>query len=340
MYQLFRTKWITPPKVVNEDYSGRNIIVTGATSGIGVEAAYKFAALGASKVIITARDLAKGQSTKATLEARLRRSGQLEVWELDMMSYDSITAFAKRANELDHLDIAILNAGTQRTAFHKTTNGWEEALQVNTLSTTLLALLLLPKLRASKQHTGKIPILEFVNSGLHQRAVVPPEIQDMPNILAHYNTEEQFKESKQYTFSKLFLMYATRCMADCTSSGDVIITSVCPGFVNSNLGRDHFFPGVFVLAFFFTFLFMRTPDQGANMIISGTTQGESVHGRFWQHDQIQPIPLSLGGDSGKQLGDRMFDEILCALAKDGQDVEKLLADAQVHVMGGFPPSIK
>jgi hypothetical protein len=48
----------------------------------------------------------------------------------------------------------------------------------------------------------------------------------------------------------------------------------------------------------------------------------------------------LGGDSGKQLGDRMFDEILCALAKDGQDVEKLLADAQVHVMGGFPPSIK
>jgi NADPH:quinone reductase-like Zn-dependent oxidoreductase len=56
MYQVFKNKWVSPPKPVHEDYSGFNIIVTGATSGIGEEAAYKFAALGASKVIITARE--------------------------------------------------------------------------------------------------------------------------------------------------------------------------------------------------------------------------------------------------------------------------------------------
>ncbi|KAF2830134.1 hypothetical protein CC86DRAFT_345106 [Ophiobolus disseminans] len=342
MLQVFKNKWITPPKTVNEDYSGRVILITGATSGIGQEAAYKFAALGAKKVIITARDSKKGQSTRATLEARLGRTDQLEVWELDMMSYKSINMFAERVGQLDHLDVAVLNAGTWRNTFNQTSYGWEEDLQVNTLSTTLLALLLLPKLRTSKQHTGRIPILEFVNSGLHQNAVVPPDAQEEPNVLVYYNKKENFKEGKQYSFSKVFLMYATRYMADRVSSGDVIITSVCPGWVYTNLGRDHFFPGVYYVAFILIFFFMRTPAQGANMIISGTAQGESVHGRFWRHDHIQPIPRSLKGNEMKDFGERMFHEILGALESDGQDTEQLLDHALAkrprHPVGWMPNS--
>lgn len=323
-YRVFKNKWITPPKAVDEDFSGRCVIVTGATSGIGGEAAYKFATLGASKVIITARDIKKGEKTKSTLESRLKRKDQLELWQLDMMSYESCLAFARRANELEHLDVVVLNAGTRRTSYHESIHGWEEDLQVNTLSTTLLALLLLPKLRQSKQHTGKTPILEFVNSGLHQSAVVPEEVRGQSNVLAHYNTKGNFGEGSQYKFSKVFLMYVAQRLAGEISSEDVIITSICPGWVNTNLGRDHFFPGVFVLAFLFVFVFMRTPAQGANMILSGTTQGESVHGRFWQHDQIQPIPLSLKGDEMKRFGLRMFDEVTHALEKDVPDVQKTL----------------
>lgn len=327
MYRVFRNKWITPPAPVNADYSGRNIIITGATSGIGEEAAYKFAALGASKVIIAARDSKKGERTKAALEGRLQGKGQLEVWELDMMSYESVVAFAKRAQSLEHLDVLVLNAGTWRTTFSRSNHGWEEDLQVNTLSTTLLALLLLPKLKKSKQITGRIPILEFVNSGLHQSAVVPPELRSQTNVLEHYNQREQFREGSQYKFSKVFLMYATTCLADKISSGDVIITSVCPGWVFTNLGRDHYFPGVYYVAFFFIFLFMRTPDQGADMVLSGTTQGEKVHNRFWRNDQIQPIPPSLEGETMKEFAKRMFDEIVVALGDSGQDMPKVLKEA-------------
>jgi NAD(P)-dependent dehydrogenase (short-subunit alcohol dehydrogenase family) len=322
--RVFKNKWITPPKPVSDDYTGRNIIVTGATSGIGAEAVYKFAALGASKVIIAARDLKKGESTKSALAARLGRAHQLEVWHLDMMDYDSVVAFAERANKLDHLDIAVLNAGARRVPYVQSQFGWEEDLQINTLSTTLLAILLLPKLRASKQYTGNIPVLEFVNSGLHQSAVVPPEVRDEPNILAHYNKQENFKEGNQYKFSKVFLMYAAKKLADEVSSGDVIITSICPGWVMTNLGRDHYFAGIFALAFFFIFLFMRTPSQGANAILSGTTQGENVHGRFWQHDKIQPIPPSLTGTEMKALSLRIWGEIIQALGKDVQDMGKAL----------------
>ncbi|KAH7090435.1 hypothetical protein FB567DRAFT_568068 [Paraphoma chrysanthemicola] len=341
MYRVFKNKWVTPPKPVDEDYSGRTIIITGSTSGIGEEAAYKFAALGASKVIITARDMAKGESTKNALEARLKRKDQLEVWELDMMSYDSIKAFAKQANTLEHLDIAVLNAGTRRTKFYQSAHGWEEDLQVNTLSTMLLALLLLPKLKESKQHTGKIPILEFVNSGLHQNAIVPDDVLTESNVLSYYNTKDHFAEGKQYKYSKVFLMYASQFLADQVSSGDVIVTSVCPGWANTNLGRDHFFPGVFFVAFFFILIFMRTAAQGANMILSGTTQGEKVHGRFWQHDQIQPIAPSLKGDGMRNLASRVVNEILDALKEGGLEVESILDDAHHRLrlfIGRMPKS--
>ncbi|KAF1831550.1 hypothetical protein BDW02DRAFT_531603 [Decorospora gaudefroyi] len=322
MFRVFKAKWITPHKEVHEDYTGKIVMVTGATSGLGKEAAFKFAAMGASKVIITARDTKKGVSTKTALEARLGRADQLEVWELDMMSYDSVRAFAKRATELDHLDVAVLNAGTRRVRFTQSSYGWEEDLQTNTLSTTLIAILLLPKLKETKQHTGKTPILEFLNSGLHQDAIVPPEVRTEPSVLGYYNTQEHFKEGSQYSFSKVFLMYATKKLADEISSQNVIITSICPGWVVTELGRDHYFPGVFILAFFFVFLFMQSPGQGAKMILSGTAQGKSVHGRFWKNDQMQPIPPSLTGTEMKELSERMWQEILDALEKDVPDVRK------------------
>jgi NAD(P)-dependent dehydrogenase (short-subunit alcohol dehydrogenase family) len=315
-FKIFKNKWITPPQETTEDYSGRVVIVTGATSGMGPEAVYKFAKLGASKVIIAARDLKKGESTKNELAERLGHGDQLEVWELDMMSYDSVRAFAELAHGLEHLDVAILNAGTRRSSYRTGEQGWEEDLQVNTLSTVLLSVLLLPKLKQSKHYTGKTPVLEFVNSGLHQSAVVPPEVRQQPNILEHYNSRENFKEGSQYKFSKVFLMYATNKLASEISSADVIITSICPGVVRSDLGRDHYFPGVYVLAGLLVFLFMKSPSQGANAILSGTTQGEAVHGRFWKDDKIMPVPLAIAGSEMRELGLRIWDEIVESLKKD------------------------
>ncbi|KAJ5028622.1 hypothetical protein PSV08DRAFT_219477 [Bipolaris maydis] len=324
MINVFKEKWLNSPKEVHEDYSGRNIIVTGATSGIGKEAVFKFARLGAARVIIGARDLAKGESTRAGLEARLGRKGQLEVWKLDMMSYDSVEAFASRANDLEHLDIAVLNAGVWRVDYHQSQYGWEEDIQTNTLSTTLLAILLLPKLKQSKQCTGRIPVLEFVNSGLHQKAVVPPEVRQKSSVLDHYNKREQHKGQSQYSFSKAFLMYAATKLADEISSGDVIVTSVCPGWVQTDIGRDHFFPGIHILAFLFYFLFMRTPPVGANTVLSATVQGEKVHGRFWKSDKIQPIPPCLQGPEMNELRTRVWKEIVAALQKDVPNVTRAI----------------
>ncbi|KAF2740936.1 hypothetical protein EJ04DRAFT_518143 [Polyplosphaeria fusca] len=315
--RILKGKWISPPKAVEESYEGRTIIVTGANVGIGFEAVAKFRQLGASKIILAVRSVEKGEAAKTAIEARQQGQGQLEVWELDMGSYDSIVAFAKRAASLDRLDIALLNAGVHKAAFAKSKLGWEEDLQVNTVSTTLLGILLLPKLKASKQANGKTPILEIVNSGLHVRCQLDPKIVQGDNILEAYNAPENVPAlHDQYSRSKLFLMYATNKLAELVSPEDVIITSVCPGMVQSELGRDYKFPGVGVAIWVAGALVMRTGEQGARVYISATTAGKESHGRFYQNDQIRPLSPSVAGEANKKTAEKVWGELVRILSKD------------------------
>ena len=116
--EIVRNKWGTLPAESTESFTGRTILITGATSGLGYAAAVKFAKLGASKIIITARDETKGEAVKTRLLAEVGEASEFEVWTLDMNSYDSITQFTQRIDkELEHLDVAILNAGVFNTSY-------------------------------------------------------------------------------------------------------------------------------------------------------------------------------------------------------------------------------
>jgi NAD(P)-dependent dehydrogenase (short-subunit alcohol dehydrogenase family) len=322
---MLRNKWLTPPKESTESFVGRNVLITGATSGLGHAAAAKFAKLGATKVIIPARDVARGEQSKAELEALVGQKGQFEVWHLDMNSYDSIVTFAHRAaTELDHLDVAVLNAGVRKVGHTLSKHGWEEDLQVNVLSTMLLGILLLPKLKESKKHTGMIPILEFVNSGFHATADVPQHIRNSPSILAEYNKPEHFSPQKQYVHSKLLLMFATNSLAAVTSSSEVIIMSVCPGVVATNLARDVKVPGISIVLAIMRVTVARTAEQGANTYVSGAAQNQQTHGRFWKNDTIQPIGQSILGTENEQLGLRVWNEIVDDLAEHVPEVRKIM----------------
>jgi NAD(P)-dependent dehydrogenase (short-subunit alcohol dehydrogenase family) len=325
---MLRNKWLTPPKEATESFVGRNVLITGATSGLGHAAAAKFAKLGATKVIIPARDVARGEQSKAELEALVGQKGQFEVWHLDMNSYDSIVTFAHRAaTELDHLDIAVLNAGVRKVAHTLSKHGWEEDLQVNVLSTMLLGILLLPKLKESKKHTGMIPILEFVNSGFHATADVPQHIRNSPSILAEYNKPERFNSQRQYVHSKLLLMFATNRLAAATSSSEVIITSVCPGVVVTNLARDVKVPGISIVLAIMRVTVARTAEQGANTYVSGAAQDQKMHGRFWKNDSIQPIGQSIMGQENEQLAVRVWEEILEDLVKHVPEARQIVSVA-------------
>jgi NAD(P)-dependent dehydrogenase (short-subunit alcohol dehydrogenase family) len=288
LFQLIKGKWVLPSDPTTK-FTGKNVIVTGSNVGLGLEAALKFVALGASKVILAVRSLDKGEASKGVIEAKTGKKDVVEVWKLDMLSYDSIKDYVKQVEHLDHLDIAVLNAGVAAGEFSQSSYEWETTIQVNTLSTTLLAFLLLPKLKASKTPSST-PVLEIVSSGTARMATISTQHQDAP--LEAYNNSENFSSPSSYGKSKYFVQCAVKELAKFVEPTEgaepsVIVTSVCPGPCQSDLSRNINNPVLtHVLVPIFFLLFGRTSEAGSRTLVSGTVQGAKVHGKFWKDDRV------------------------------------------------------
>ena len=286
--EAIKGKWVLP-KDTHPSFSGRNIIVTGANVGLGFEAALKFVQRGAERVILAVRTLSKGEKALEEIETRTGRKGVLEVWHLDMLDYASIKSFADRVTkELDRVDIACLNAGVVRMKYMESQYGYEETMQVNVLSTALLALLLVPKLRASKTATHT-PVLEIVGSSNH---FMVTKLEDETAPFEAYNKPEVFGTQTQYGVSKLFVMYIQSALLPLaenkeTGTPDFYVTVVCPGATQSEIARDVTAWYFKIFLFFFRLLIARQTEEGARTYISGVDQGEKAHGRFWKDDRIR-----------------------------------------------------
>lgn len=317
-----------PADLDNLSFDGKTIIVTGSNTGLGAEAACKFAAQGAARLILGVRDESKGARAQ-TLIQHLASDSQckVEAWKLDMLDYGSIQAFAKRCdNELDRLDIAVLNAGVFMSEYQASQYGWEQTLQVNTLSTTLLAILLLPKLKRSRSE-DTIPVLEFVSSGRHYVAKFTETQQhDVTlNLLEDFSKQETFERGLLYRTSKLFLMYAMQTLAkmtqpDASNPPEVIVTSVCPGACQSELSRGVNGMAINAAKSLANVAFLRTTEEGSRAFVSGAAQGEQGHGKFWQNDIFKDPPEQLSGSTGEALRKRVWNEMVSALAKDVPNV--------------------
>ena len=287
MLRLLKGRWY-PPADPTVSFAGKTVLVTGANVGLGLEAANKYVTLGASRVILAVRNLEKGNRAKEEIE---RRNGDhtttIDVWKLDMNSFTSVKAFADRVSrELDRLDVALLNAGVVMRTFQTSPEGWEETIQVNVLSTALLGLLLLPKLRASRSRDA-MPHLTIVSSGLHA-SPKREYLGDAGTLLAHCNLPVDYNGQRQYGISKLFVMYITKELAAlATSPGgevEVLVTSCCPGFCTSDLGRQyHSWIEIWGL-WLVHGLLARSTEQGSRTLVSATVLGPEAHGKWWKND--------------------------------------------------------
>ena len=112
------------------DQSGRIAVITGANSGIGLEAARVLARAGAH-VVMACRDTSKGEAAAASIRADVA-GAQLDVEALDLASLDSVRAFAERYPH-EQLDLLINNAGVMVPPYTKTADGFELQLGTNHL---------------------------------------------------------------------------------------------------------------------------------------------------------------------------------------------------------------
>jgi retinol dehydrogenase-12 len=99
------------PKIIPVNLSKSTVLITGANTGLGLEAAREILHSKPERLILAVRNVEKGNVAKRDLE-RARPSGtKIEVRKLDQSSFKSIQTFVKEL-EGERIDIAILNAGT------------------------------------------------------------------------------------------------------------------------------------------------------------------------------------------------------------------------------------
>lgn len=284
----YRQLFVTAPPVTRRDadLTGKTAVITGANAGLGLEAARQILDLGGD-VILAVRDEGNGETARKTLfKGRNLSPDSIQVWKLDLSSYDSILAFAQRAKGLQHLDIVILNAGIFKVTESFAPTGYEEPVQINYLSTVLLAILLIPIIRDKKTGPGPGRICVVTSEAaawakLEQRY-------SSPILPAFKKKTSNWSSAENYRTSKLLgLLFVTE-LAKHVSPSDVVVNCANPGFCVSGLGRE--VSGAFRLVFKMQLaLLARTCDVGARTLVHAvTTLGEGSHGQYIEDGKVQP----------------------------------------------------
>lgn len=132
--------------MTTKDLKGKKVIITGANSGIGYEAAKVLASYGAH-VILAVRNKKKGEDAADTIKSQYK-DAIIEVLSLNLADLESIYTFASEYSiRYNSLDILINNAGVLMPSYQKTRDGFELQFGTNHLGHFALTGLLLPLLK-------------------------------------------------------------------------------------------------------------------------------------------------------------------------------------------------
>jgi NAD(P)-dependent dehydrogenase (short-subunit alcohol dehydrogenase family) len=207
---------------------GRNIIVTGATSGIGLETVRELARRGA-RVILAARNEVKAASVLAGLWKEIP-DARLEFHHLDVSSLVSVRSFADRYLERDEpLHVLINNAGIMMVPYGRTTDDNELQFGTNHLGHFALTGLLLSALDRAPEAR-----VVTVSSLAHKEADI-----DFENL--QYDGGKAYTPMRAYRRSKLAnLLFAYELDRRLHESGsDIVSVAVHPGVSDTNLGQEN-----------------------------------------------------------------------------------------------------
>lgn len=195
LFKFLYTQLVTTLPVPKTSFSGQTVIVTGSNVGLGLEAARHFTRLSAAKVILAVRSVEKGEAAKKSIEESTQRTGVVEVWQLDLSSYESVKQFAKKVEGLSRLDAIVENAGIA-TRTYRVFEDNESTITTNVVSTFLLALMLLPKLRETATKFNVTPHLVIVSSEVHFFTTFPEK--SSTDIFKTLNDKETAKMVDRY----------------------------------------------------------------------------------------------------------------------------------------------
>ncbi|KAJ9256494.1 hypothetical protein DTO207G8_2497 [Paecilomyces variotii] len=305
----------------NTSFENQTIIVTGSNTGLGFEASRHLV----RKLIMAVRNLEKGEKAKrAILTSTNRPDDCIEVWNLDMDSYESVKKFSARiSTSLDRLDGVLANAGIMTTEF-STSEDNERTITVNVVATFLLILLLLPKLHESAEKYKINPRIVIVNSALHYVAStkeLDPNNNNNNNgeIFSRLNDPQTADMSGRYAVSKLLVLYAVRELAERLRARKplVVINTPNPSFCKSGLmGNDVSFGERTAEK-----LLARSTEMGSRALVHGLSSGVESHGEYLTNCHVQQPSYLVTDAKGVRIQKKFWKEVVQKLEKVAPGIE-------------------
>ncbi|KAI0536213.1 putative short-chain dehydrogenase [Xylaria digitata] len=311
-----------PPAESTTTFEGKTVLVTGCNSGIGYQAAKKIAALSPKKLIIGTRTVGQGEAAKAQILARVPSidSSIIEAYPIDHTSFDSVTKFVdavKRSTQT--LDGAILCVGAANFKHELVEGGWDTTIKVNVISAALVAIELLPLLKATP-----VSALEFVNSISYCNVTsedVARLIEDpSASVLEFFNDPSRWTAQKGYYEAKLLLMFVLQGLmellggsqGDLGSSQGPVVLACCPGQCSTDLYRN--FPlGVRLFMSLFNAVIARSAEQGSRTLVTGLLRGREANGKMWVNDHFDDWSPGITAKEWESLQKRIWRDIVRVL---------------------------
>jgi retinol dehydrogenase 14 len=253
-------------QITSGPMTGKTVLVTGGTSGIGKATALGLARLGAH-LAITGRD--RGRAEDAAREIRAAAGGQVDAFVADLSSQSEVRRLADEVlQRLARIDVLVNNVGGYWNTRHVTADGLERTFALNHLAPFLLTNLLLDRLKESPPAR-----VVTVSSNAHAQGRI--DFDDLQG-------ERSWSGARAYNQSKLANVLFTYELARRLPAASVTANALHPGVVRTSFGAED--PaGVQRRLVPFMRPFMKTPAQGAatSILVASAPELEQVTGRYF-----------------------------------------------------------
>lgn len=247
---------------MTHNLTGKTILITGATDGIGKETARQLAMMNA-QVILHGRDPDKTKKVQKEIISDSSNE-KVDVLIADFSSMDQVRSLADQViSQYQHLEVLINNAGLYTTSKQTTSDGFELTFAVNHLSHFLLTNLLLDLVKASAPAR-----IITVSSSAHFDADF--DITDL-------NAEKNFNGWNAYSVSKLANLLFTFALARRLKGSGVTVNSLHPGFIKTNILGKHFAN-------------QKPVEEGAEtpVYLASSPEVAEISGEYFERKQISP----------------------------------------------------
>jgi NAD(P)-dependent dehydrogenase (short-subunit alcohol dehydrogenase family) len=247
--------------------TGKTVLITGGTGGIGQATAIGLATLGA-RVGITGRDRARAEAAAATI---IRASGNpaVDIFVADMSSQAEVRRLADEVlAAYPRLDILLNNVGGFWAHRHVTADGLERTFALNHLAPFLLTDLLLDRLKASTPAR-----VVTVSSGAQSMGTI-----DFDDLMG----DGKYSGQAAYNQSKLANVMFTYELARRLEGSGVTATALHPGVTSTGFGAEDMARGWGPLIALMR-PFMKSPERGADtpIYLASSPEVEGISGQYF-----------------------------------------------------------